>query len=273
MKTKAKGALLSLGVCFVISQSASAVSLVPIYTENFEGGTVGAAINTLNTATGVPWTDSAASNTSVGSIQNTSSAFGAGNKYYQYSRTSGGFNFLGNTQPDPLAGVAMLSFDAYFGTGDWTADGYLRIVAEGDVNGTVGSNTSSSLRYIDIGNTTGLQEGTDFNFDQVVHFDIVANLSGGSFSYDFGSISSTLATGTVDVFVNGTNKLNDAAMNLGGTAGSTGISGFNFWLSSTAGNPANQILIDNVSVSVPEPSSLCLVGLGSLGLLARRRRK
>lgn len=44
-------------------------------------------------------------------------------------------------------------------------------------------------------------------------------------------------------------------------------------LSSGDVNTSNHTFIDNVSIDpVPEPSALALVGLGSLGLLARRRR-
>jgi len=59
--------------------------------------------------------------------------------------------------------------------------------------------------------------------------------------------------------------------------GTTGLAGESLWLEISSSVPGSnvwqyQAFIDDVAVAVPEPSSIALLGLGGLALLARRRK-
>jgi hypothetical protein len=59
--------------------------------------------------------------------------------------------------------------------------------------------------------------------------------------------------------------------------GTLGVAGETLWLEISSTVPGGnvwqyQAFIDDVAVAVPEPSSIALLGLGGLALLARRRK-
>ncbi len=79
-------------------------------------------------------------------------------------------------------------------------------------------------------------------------------------------ILADLTLGTMDISLDGLQVVNDAAL----LAPGTGISEV-FMFQNGVDGQANQIGLDNILVSVPEPSSAA-IALGGLGLLAARRR-
>ncbi|TWT76758.1 PEP-CTERM motif protein [Planctomycetes bacterium CA13] len=257
--------------CFALSQSASAAI---VYTEDFEGGTVGTALNTLNGPTG-NWGGGASGNISQASI-GSGTEFGAASQYLDFSRTTAGFSFMDHSAPVPDVGLntpVTFSFDLYAASAA-AFPTYLRAVASGD---------TGNLDYTDIGTGTfssgGTSVGTDWNFGTAAHFDIVATLTAVG---DGADGTTTSAAGVIDVFVDGTQTVFAQAMSFpgggGAGAGSTVIDGFALWANAdaTAATTTNRVLIDNVVVSVtavPEPSTFALLGLGSLGLVASRRRR
>jgi hypothetical protein len=77
--------------------------------------------------------------------------------------------------------------------------------------------------------------------------------------------------GTVDAFVDGVLAANDFAFWNAG-APNIGTSEFFFHVNGELG-AFNSVAIDNiVAAVVPEPASLAMAGLASLGLIAARRR-
>jgi len=258
--------LLAAAICVALCHSA--VAEVVIFSEDFEGGTAGAAMNSLNQTEG-SWFGNASGNNTLASVGDTSTVFGASNKYMDMSRTTNGFSFLNNTAPGTDIGVntpVTFAFDLY--AEDAAAfPTYLRFVVGMD---------SGNGANVDIGTGAGSgndssQVGTDWNFGEVTILEIVAELTAAGTPGVEDS-----AVGKFSTFVNGTETATDVAFNFpGGSSTGDGsfISQFSFWHNSTAAG--SQVLIDNIQVSltpVPEPSSLALFGIGCIGLAYRQRR-
>jgi hypothetical protein len=126
-------------------------------------------------------------------------------------------------------------------------------------DGEQGVNISGRVGGVDIGNALGaFNNGSILNDGQLVSGTMTA-------SYD-------AVAGTVSFVTTGLNTNADFVdIDLGGN---TGDDAWNFGFSARVGGANQDVFIDNLVITtVPEPSGLALLGLGTLGLLLRRRRR
>jgi len=135
----------------------------------------------------------------------------------------------------------------------------------------------------------GVTENISFEVDTWMNFDAeqgvnIAEKVGGvdtNLVFTNGPILADGATvsGTVLIDWDPANGATFVTTGLNTNAFFTGVSTsfdaqnvFNFGLSARVGGANETLLIDNLVITTPEPSSILLLGLGSLGLLLRRRR-
>jgi len=190
----------------------------------------------------------------------TATPFGTGNQYVEVSSridgNSNGFRFFRCVDSVGATPIERIQFQVYFPSGNAAGtDPQFRNLFRMTIRGDETVNNMRSLRNYNI-NTVGgniTVDGTDdpangsLAFDTVYDFDIIANISGSTFTN--GSFD--VADRTFDLFVNGVQVQDNFSLNQNTTA-NTNINEIGFWQQSDGGattDPASQstIFIDNVS--------------------------
>lgn len=93
----------------------------------------------------------------------------------------------------------------------------------------------------------------------------------------YQSVASQAVTGTATTYTFNLNPTDMASVGAAGTFDSTlaGVTAIGFRFENTTGSASETMVIDDIildNVSVPEPTSLGMLGLAGAGLLARRRK-
>jgi hypothetical protein len=123
-----------------------------------------------------------------------------------------------------------------------------------------GTNGDMNIDLTDGGNNTGFLFTVEFA-DFPVDYTISATSSGGAIADITGTLPSGITGGgdEVDVFI----AFNSANFNDTDT--------LSILFEGNSGIKASDLIISNLRTSVPEPSSLALLGLGGLAMIRRRR--
>lgn len=169
----------------------------------------------------------------------------------------------------PRIGLVALASNPSESTGNFNNAGiYAYVEANGNTNG----NTSTDSG----GNTTG---GYDFNIASNGNILATSDLFDITFfnNADFTITMTGFFDSSGDLTVTAVLDSNQPNVNVNDLTLTTSISGnlpsgdnYGLRINNTQGNV--EIDIDNLSVAIPEPSSLALVGLGGLAMLGRTRR-
>lgn len=249
---------LQITVCAVASQVAFGGL---IWNEDFEGKTVGIGVN--DAEFGPEW---AGGGQSSYRVRDGGTPFGASNKYLQLQAFGSPWTFVqANIAPhiQPAMDVATFSFD-FYAPSAFRKDGYLRT--------GLGRVTQNAM-LVDINNSTDLNIPADLGEDTVIHFDMVANVSGAAATYDIGG---TIADGTYDVWVDGT-KVKDGLSLIGSGAG--GIDSFVLWMNNkgTVDSPVDSMYVDNLEFydsahAIPEPATFGFMAIFGGAMLFIRRK-
>ena len=206
---------------------------------------------------------------------NSGNAYNLGADSNGNSNTTDGrnFNILGVVRPNEAAG-------SWWNTdyGDSSQITSNRWLLSGDDDFTTGG------LYFRIQNNTGATV-TDWKFDADVFFK-EDDLNSSSFTWGY-SITNSLAVssmsftslGATPAITNG-DTLATLKDPLSQTVSTTGVANGEYIVlafeeigGGTGDSAGSTVMLDNIGVTaIPEPSSISLLGLGALGLIARRRR-
>jgi hypothetical protein len=164
-----------------------------------------------------------------------------------------------------------------------TTANYARIElrrAPGASGGTIVAASNSSVASGNITPTNLLTSAFTLNLEH--NLKIVVNDAESARTYTIGSVERTINANTYDVWLNGT-RINTSvgasglAMRSTGEGITSSFAHFSFGTGTDTGINSDWV-IDNISVTgisaIPEPSTFAsLAGLGSLGMVALRRRR
>jgi len=237
----------------------------PIISDGFESYTVGVNVPT----SGSPWAETRGRETVRD--ETTATPFGSTNQYVEISDTvTGNFARL-QTSDQTAASAAMttFSFDLYepsSGGGDSIQFGY---ALQGDQLNTGGSRVRFSLDDGTVGSVAG--GSNTYSLDTAYRVYVIFNDTASSQTYQ----GQTIAAQEADVWLQ---QSGSAAPVYAGSAVATNTQTASYRVGfRTFNGTLQEIWIDNVSldtgaaITIPEPASLALMGLGSLLIASRRR--
>ncbi|HEV7298653.1 MAG TPA: PEP-CTERM sorting domain-containing protein [Tepidisphaeraceae bacterium] len=275
------------------AMTAPTASAAPFYDNDFSGDAVGARPNgfTINFPTPANVGDGSMAG-DVGVTVVGTSAIGGGNALRMYDQSGGNgatlvrastalttatdsglFSFNFTAGPNLTANIGNSFLRVALGTtgvdasSSSSTSNFQRISFDSTPVGTSGTFRASNVTSGSLEDTT---VGTGFTETANNLVEIVFNRTSTPIVYDKAG-AQAVAAGKYDLYLNSTLVANDFVMRAGTTA--VGAIGFG-----TGGSQAGaDWIVDNVNVSavpaaVPEPATLGVLTIASLGLLARRRR-
>ena len=213
-------------------------------------------------------------NTNKTRNQSTATPFGGPNQYAELIDDEGfgggeGIRIMSDQVSAGVGAVTTFSFDFYEPTG-----GGASVIRAGySVDDDLNSGENRNFFTLDDGTLGGVSGGDDnsYNLDTAYTVYMIFNDTGSSLVYEGG----TIAAGEAHVWLE---ELDSGNFVFAGTSSTSANNGASYRVGfRTFSTEAQSLLVDNVAldagvgVTIPEPTSLALLGLGGL-LLSRRRR-